>query len=165
MRAAGKGDVAVMNNGGIRADAAAGAATYGSLFEIQPFGNMLYRVTVRGATLRAYLERVVVAGPAERPRQRRRRRLRLHAPPRLAPALGDDGRRAALDRRRGTYTLVLNDFLATGGDGLGLADERHPQPSRSASSTSTRSSRTCERCRSRCARRRSTRIVRRPRAP
>ena len=40
-RAAGKADVAVMNNGGIRADLQAGQATYGSLFEIQPFGNTL----------------------------------------------------------------------------------------------------------------------------
>ena len=59
MRDAGQGDVAVMNNGGIRTGLAAGVATYGSLFELQPFGNTLYRITVTGAALRDYLERVV----------------------------------------------------------------------------------------------------------
>src|ERR1019366_236860 len=44
-------DVAVMNNGGIRADLHAGPVAYGSLFEIQPFANMLVRVTVRGSDL------------------------------------------------------------------------------------------------------------------
>ena len=58
-RAAGHADVAVMNNGGIRADLPAGPATYGTLFEVQPFGNVLYRVTVRGDDLRRYLERIV----------------------------------------------------------------------------------------------------------
>ena len=48
MRVGGKGDVAVMNNGGIRTDLRAGTATYGSLFELQPFGNTLYRITVTG---------------------------------------------------------------------------------------------------------------------
>jgi 2',3'-cyclic-nucleotide 2'-phosphodiesterase (5'-nucleotidase family) len=40
-RWAAKGDVAIMNNGGIRTELRAGEATYGSLFEIQPFGNTL----------------------------------------------------------------------------------------------------------------------------
>ena len=40
-RAAAHADVAIMNNGGIRADLHAGPASYGSLFEIQPFGNLL----------------------------------------------------------------------------------------------------------------------------
>ena len=46
-----------MNNGGIRANLRAGPATYGTLFEIQPFANILYRVTVTGKTLRDYLPR------------------------------------------------------------------------------------------------------------
>ena len=48
-----------MNNGGIRANLRAGTATYGSLFEIQPFGNVLYRITVTGEALRDYLEKLV----------------------------------------------------------------------------------------------------------
>ena len=51
-----------MNNGGIRANLAAGPVSYGALFEIQPFGNMLVRVTVAGSALRAYYESFVAHG-------------------------------------------------------------------------------------------------------
>jgi 2',3'-cyclic-nucleotide 2'-phosphodiesterase (5'-nucleotidase family) len=118
-RAAGKADVAVMNNGGIRADLRAGQATYGSLFEIQPFGNTLYRLTVRGRDLRAYLERLVgrdinahVSGvslvylPAKPPGSR------------ISTVTMADGRPLRDDA---TYTLVLSNFLVGGGDGLGIA--------------------------------------------
>ena len=121
-RAAGRADVAVMNNGGIRADLQAGQATYGSLFEIQPFGNTLYRLTVRGRDLRAYLERLVgrdalnahvsgvsvVYAPARQ------------AGARIVRATMSDGRPLRDDA---TYTLVLSNFLLAGGDGLGLSSE------------------------------------------
>jgi 2',3'-cyclic-nucleotide 2'-phosphodiesterase (5'-nucleotidase family) len=119
MRTAGKGDVAVMNNGGIRANLRAGAATYGSLFEVQPFANILYRVTVPGTALRGYFEKLVAKRPnvhisgatvtydSTRAAGSRVTRVRMAD----GSALGDDGR----------YTIILNDFLATGGDGLGLA--------------------------------------------
>ena len=121
-RAAGKADVAIMNNGGIRGDLQAGQATYGSLFEIQPFGNSLYRLTVRGRDLRAYLERLVgrdqlnahisgvtvVFAPA-RP-----------AGARIATATMADGRPLRDDA---IYTLVMSNFLLGGGDGLGLSSE------------------------------------------
>ena len=55
-RWAGKGDVAIMNNGGIRTEVRAGDATYGSLFEVQPFGNTLYSLTMTGVQLRGLLE-------------------------------------------------------------------------------------------------------------
>ncbi|MEO7457415.1 MAG: 5'-nucleotidase C-terminal domain-containing protein [Gemmatimonadaceae bacterium] len=118
MRAGGKGDVAVMNNGGIRANMRAGQATYGSLFEIQPFGNILYRVTVGGTALRQYLEKLVA------------RRPNVHvsgvtiqydtsraAGSRIVTARLSDGREIRPDAQ---YALILNDFLATGGDGLGV---------------------------------------------
>ena len=118
MRAEGKGDVAVMNNGGIRANLREGPATYGSLFEIQPFANVLYRYSLSGAALRDYLEKLVG------------KRLNVHlsgaivtydstAAPgtRVRSIRLADGSELAPDRE---YTLVLNDFLATGGEGLGL---------------------------------------------
>jgi 5'-nucleotidase len=118
MRAEGHGDVAVTNNGGIRANLREGVATYGSLFEVQPFGNLLYRYTLSGAALRAYLEKLVA------------KRLNVHlsgavvtydstaaAGARIRSVRMSDGSELKPD---GEYTLVLNDFLATGGDGLGL---------------------------------------------
>jgi 2',3'-cyclic-nucleotide 2'-phosphodiesterase (5'-nucleotidase family) len=119
-RAAGGGSVAVINNGGIRADLRAGVATYGSLFEVQPFGNVLYRVTVKGRDLRDYLERLLSRGEPNvhvsgitvtydpsRPAGSRITRFRVGDYP-----LADDLR----------YTLVMNDFMVTGGDGLGLGE-------------------------------------------
>ncbi|AHG91375.1 5'-Nucleotidase domain-containing protein [Gemmatirosa kalamazoonensis] len=120
-RWAGRGDVAIMNNGGIRADLRHGVATYGSLFEIQPFGNTLYKITVRGRDLRGYFEKLVSGGP----------RVRMHtsgvlvtfdpsrpAGSRLVSLTTADGRPLDDDR---LYTMVLNDFLVTGGDGVDLA--------------------------------------------
>ena len=120
MRARGKGDVAVMNNGGIRANLRAGTATYGSLYEIQPFANVLYRVTVSGKSLREYLEKLVA------------RRLNVHI---SGVTISYDSTRAAGSRitaarfangkalrDEAQYALILNDFLATGGDGLGVTN-------------------------------------------
>jgi 2',3'-cyclic-nucleotide 2'-phosphodiesterase (5'-nucleotidase family) len=119
-RWAGKSDIAVTNNGGIRADLPAGLATYGTLFEVQPFANVLYKVSVSGAELRDYLEKLVT-----------RNEPNVHvsgvtlsfdptkpAGSRLLSATLDGGR--AIDSAT-TYTVVLSDFLVTGGDGLGLA--------------------------------------------
>ncbi|HEX2719296.1 MAG TPA: 5'-nucleotidase C-terminal domain-containing protein [Gemmatimonadaceae bacterium] len=118
-RASAKADVAVMNNGGIRADLRAGKATFGALYEVQPFGNTLVRYTVTGATLRRYLEGVV-----------NRRSLNAHL---SGVSVRYDSSRPAGSRTlsvtlangqalrdAGRYTLVMNDFMATGGDGLAL---------------------------------------------
>ncbi|HUQ84147.1 MAG TPA: 5'-nucleotidase C-terminal domain-containing protein [Gemmatimonadaceae bacterium] len=121
-RAAGKADVAVMNNGGIRADLQAGQATYGSFFEVQPFGNTLFKLTVHGRDLRAYLERLVgrdelnahvsgvnlVYAPAK------------PAGSRIASATMADGKPLRDD---GVYTIVLTNFLIGGGEGLGVSGE------------------------------------------
>jgi len=119
MRYAGKGDVAVMNNGGIRTNLLAGTATYGSLFELQPFGNTLYRFTVTGEALRGYLERLVARNE---PRYHVSG-VRLTYDPAAAP--GARLRSATLVNGRpidpaGQYRLVLNNFMAEGGEGLAL---------------------------------------------
>src|SRR5687768_8354301 len=122
-RWAGKADVAVMNNGGIRADLPAGTATYGRLFEVQPFANTLYRFTLRGSDLRAYLEKLVggrtpprvhVSGVTLSYDPRR------PAGQRLVSATLANGRGITDDAQ---YTLVMNNFMATGGVGYALGAE------------------------------------------
>ena len=61
-RAMGNGDFAMWNNGGIRADIAAGALTYGGVHEVSPFGNVLVRLRLRGDQVRRALERGVLRG-------------------------------------------------------------------------------------------------------
>ena len=119
MREAAHSDIAVINNGGIRASLLAGTANFGRLYEVQPFGNTLFTLKVRGADLRGYLSRLVAGAEP-----------RAHisgASLRYDPARPADDRLVdiriggkAIDATR-TYTITLNDFMVTGGDGLGLA--------------------------------------------
>jgi 5'-nucleotidase len=126
-RWAGKGDIAIMNNGGIRASLRAGTATYGSLFEIQPFGNTLYSVKMTGSQLRDYLERLVagdemrahVSGVTigynpELPRGKRIVSLTLPAGRTLAEGA--------------IYNVIVNDFMVTGGDSLGPPEGARVRP-------------------------------------
>jgi 2',3'-cyclic-nucleotide 2'-phosphodiesterase (5'-nucleotidase family) len=116
-----RADVAIMNNGGIRTGLPAGMATFGRLYEIQPFGNVLYTLRVRGRDLKAYLPRLVA-----------RSWPRWHVSgltlvydttgtgaDRLVSAALDGGR--AIEDEQ-LYAVTINDFLVVGGDGLTLSE-------------------------------------------
>jgi 2',3'-cyclic-nucleotide 2'-phosphodiesterase (5'-nucleotidase family) len=119
-RWAGKGDVAIMNNGGIRTELRAGDATYGSLFEIQPFGNTLYSLTMTGTQLRGLLEAMLGKSAVDDHVSG----LRITYDPskskgsRIVSVTMPDG--APLSESR-SYSVILNDFLATGGEGYNAA--------------------------------------------
>ncbi|MEO5588983.1 MAG: 5'-nucleotidase C-terminal domain-containing protein, partial [Gemmatimonadaceae bacterium] len=123
-RWAGKGDIAVMNNAGIRSRLPAGTITYGRLFVIQPFDNTLYRVSMTGAQVRQYVEKLVggdgigvhvsgitVGYDPTKPKGQRVVSLRLPA----GRTLSDDA----------IYSVVMNNFIATGGSNLGPPDGSH----------------------------------------
>ncbi|HET9425309.1 MAG TPA: 5'-nucleotidase C-terminal domain-containing protein [Gemmatimonadaceae bacterium] len=116
MRVVGGGDLAVMNSGGVRAPLRAGPATYGTLFEVQPFGNRLVRVRVRGSDLRAYFARALERGSPNFHVSGARIVYHGGATPGLdsLTVLG----RPVTDQA--IYTVVLNDFSANGGDRLGF---------------------------------------------
>jgi 2',3'-cyclic-nucleotide 2'-phosphodiesterase / 3'-nucleotidase / 5'-nucleotidase len=121
-----KTDVALVNNGGIRTDVAAGVATYGDLYDVEPFQNRLLRLVVTGKVLREALEHALAGGGAggggahpdahiagveawydpRKPAGARIQRLRLTG--------GRD-----VDERR-SYTLAVSDFLAAGGSGYAM---------------------------------------------
>ena len=115
-RWAGKGDVAIMNNGGIRTELRAGDATYGSLFEIQPFGNTLYSLTMTGSQLRGLVEAMLarssvddhVSGLTIKYDPSRPKGSRI-----VSVTMVDN---SPLSDTK-TYDVVVNDFLATGGEG------------------------------------------------
>jgi len=115
-RWAGKGDVAIMNNGGIRTELRAGDATYGSLFEIQPFGNTLYSLTMTGVQLRGLLEQMLTKSPVDDHVSGITIKYDPSKPKgsRLASATMADGTPLSDTR---TYNVIVNDFLATGGEG------------------------------------------------
>ncbi|HEY3219687.1 MAG TPA: 5'-nucleotidase C-terminal domain-containing protein [Gemmatimonadales bacterium] len=118
-RAAGRADAAIMNNGGIRADLPEGTVTWGQVYQVQPFQNRLLRLTVKGSVLQDALEQCV-AGQDHVPD--------CHvagvevwfdghqAPGKRISRIRFDGGKNA--DKNGTYTLVVSDFMATGGSGF-----------------------------------------------
>jgi len=121
-RAAGGTQVAIMNNGGIRRSLPAGTVTYGDLFELQPFGNVLVRLRLTGRTLQRTLEHALEAdGPhahvsgitvcyaPRAPRGRRIRSILLAGGPPVRPD--------------SSYSVTVNDFMATGGAGFSMLEE------------------------------------------
>ena len=110
-------DASLVNNGGIRADLAAGPLTYGQLFTVMPFQNRMVSVTLTGAQLRQVMEDAITAdGPdahvsgltitydSARPAGQRVREVRLSTGKKL-----DDTAR---------YSLATSDFLAAGQGGF-----------------------------------------------
>src|SRR5256714_1193303 len=120
-RWAGKGDVAIMNNGGIRTELRAGEATYGSLFEIQPFGNVLYSLIMTGAQLRGLIEAMLAKSLIDDHVSGMTIKYDPTKPPgsRLVSVTMSDG--SALSDVK-TYNVIVNDFLATGGEGYHAAE-------------------------------------------
>ena len=119
--------VAFMNPGGLRQPLASrradGAVTYADLHSVQPFGNALVAMTLTGAQLLAALEQQWRQAPGVRPRV-----LQVSEGFRYSW----DGTRRSGERvlrgsvtiggarldERAAYRVVVNEFLAGGGDGF-----------------------------------------------
>ncbi len=120
-RAAGRADVAIMNNGGIRADLPEGTVTWGQIYQVQPFQNRLLRLTVKGSVLQDALEQCVSGGGQDHLPDCHVAGVEVWFDGRPAP-----GKRISRIRfengkgldKDGTYTLVVSDFMATGGSGF-----------------------------------------------
>ena len=115
--------VALTNPGGLRADLSAGQVTWGDLFAVQPFNNDLVAMDLTGAELLRLLEQqwrstddprhLSVAGLS-------------YAWSRAAKP-GAKVRQASVGGQlldpRATYRVVVNGFLASGGDGFTVLAE------------------------------------------
>lgn len=108
-------DIAMHNNGGLRSALAPGPISYGALFNVLPFGNVLAAVDLTGAQVLAILERSVSARPGNmlvagmsftfeqsRPAGARVTSVTVGGKP--------------LDPQR-VYRVQTIDYLLTGGDG------------------------------------------------
>jgi 5'-nucleotidase len=118
-RAATGADVAIMNNGGIRTNVESGPVTWGELFQVQPFGNLLVELQLTGTQLRSAIEHlvrgaapgaqlsgIVVEYDPAAPPGSRVRSMRLTS----GDAIRDDR----------SYAVTVNDFMAEGGDGFAV---------------------------------------------
>jgi len=118
-RAAARADVAIVNNGGIRADLDSGVVTWGALFQVVPFQNFVTRVTLTGVELRAALEHAIGTGEAGAHVSGVRLMVVRGAPEggRIASAILTGGRPLRDDAR---YALAVPDYLAAGGSGYAM---------------------------------------------
>jgi 5'-nucleotidase len=117
-RAATGAQIAIMNTGGVRAPMPAGDVTWGDLFRIHPFGNMLMVLSLTGTLLRdamehalsgahtsAHVSGLVVRYDPQRPPGQRVVSMHLNSGEAVQP-----------DQ---VYTVTVSDFLASGtGDGF-----------------------------------------------
>jgi 5'-nucleotidase len=113
-----------MNPGGIRDDVEAGEVTYGELFSVQPFDNGLVTMELTGDQVYALLEQQFRADGSATI-------LQVSGLEYAYDASGPDGQRVTgvtlpdgtpLDRSA-TYTVAVNGYLATGGDGFTVFTE------------------------------------------
>ena len=118
-RAAARSDVALVNNGGIRADLPAGAVSWGDLFQVLPFQNYVTRLTVTGAVLRQAIAHAVGAADARAHVSGVRVSISRGVPDsvRIVTVTLADGAPLREDAR---YTLAVPDFLASGGSGYSM---------------------------------------------
>ncbi|HYX92848.1 MAG TPA: 5'-nucleotidase C-terminal domain-containing protein, partial [Myxococcaceae bacterium] len=110
-------DVALLNSGGLRADLPAGELEYGAIYEVIPFDNAIATISVNGEELRRLLH--VAYGSRKGVFQVSGLKVTLARCPgqgRVRAVALADGRAIQSDKR---YRVVLPDFLARGGDGLG----------------------------------------------
>lgn len=115
-------DIAVQNGGGIRNDLPAGPLNYVQVFEVQPFDNRLAVVRLTGAELIEIFRRNYASSHGV-----------------LVPSgIRTEGR--CIDKKlqvsirrengelldpKGTYTVAMSDFLASGGDNVGPSSSEH----------------------------------------
>jgi 2',3'-cyclic-nucleotide 2'-phosphodiesterase (5'-nucleotidase family) len=117
-RAAGRADMAIMNNGGIRADLPEGAVTWGQVYQVQPFQNRLQRLTVKGSVLQDALEQCV-AGQDHVPDCHVAGAEVWYDPRKESGKRVSRVRIGAKDIESSrAYTLVVSDFMSTGGSGF-----------------------------------------------
>jgi 5'-nucleotidase len=117
LRAMEKADVALLNPGGLRADLKGGPLRYGAVYEVLPFDNTVATVSVTGDELLRLLSAAYGSKKGVFQLSGIEVRLaRCPSPNRLQSATLPGGKPLVADRR---YRVVMPDFLARGGDGLG----------------------------------------------
>jgi 5'-nucleotidase len=110
-------DFAFINPGGIRDDIQAGSVTWGKLFSVQPFGNVLVKMNLTGQQIYDLLEQQWIGRPSPN-------FLQVSGLSYTWDALRADGSRVVEIRkggvpidRAGVFSVAVNNFLADGGSG------------------------------------------------
>ena len=115
-RAALATDFAFMNSGGIRADIAAGAVTWGELFTVQPFGNSLVKMDLTGQQIYTLLEQQWVGQTFARILKPSGLNYTWNAAAPVGSRIVSVYRNGTLIDMAAVYSVTVNSFLADGGD-------------------------------------------------
>ncbi len=115
MRQVAQADVAFQNMGGLRTGLAQGTVTMGSLYEVMPFDNTLVTVTMTGEQIRKALEQGLWNGNAGVIQYSGLKVVCDMENRQLVSVTLADGAPLGLNK---TYKVVINDFMASGGDGF-----------------------------------------------
>ncbi len=120
-------DIAFTNPGGIRSDLQSGEVTWGELYVIQPFGNDLVKMTMTGEQiLRLLNQQWRQVGDSMEVKYLQVSGIKYAWDPsrplgdRIVWAAMDDGTPIQSDAE---YTVAVNSFLASGGDGFTVFTE------------------------------------------
>lgn len=120
MRAHTGADIALVNAGSLRASIEAGPVTLEQVFKAMPFENQLVRVRLTGARLIEVLTRSIQGRPEDEDGgflQVSGLWLKLKGQALAEVTVGPERRPLAPEA---TYTVAINDFMATGGDGYAM---------------------------------------------
>lgn len=116
-------DIALQNGGGVRASIKAGKITVGDIISVLPFDNKLMKVEVDGKTVWEALENGVKAYPGAAGQFLQVSGIKYTFDPskeagsRIVDITMSDGTKLDLEKK---YTVVINDFMAGGGDGYSM---------------------------------------------
>ncbi|GAA6730480.1 bifunctional metallophosphatase/5'-nucleotidase [Thermus brockianus] len=121
--------IALQNGGGIRASIPKGPITVGKVYEVLPFGNTLVVMDLKGREIKAALENGVSQWEAQAGRFLQVSGLRYAFD--LSRPAGDRVVRVEVKTEKGyvpldleaTYRVVVNNFIAAGGDGFTVLKE------------------------------------------
>ncbi|MBB6675189.1 bifunctional 2',3'-cyclic-nucleotide 2'-phosphodiesterase/3'-nucleotidase [Cohnella nanjingensis] len=121
-------DFAFMNPGGIRADLPTGEVKFGDLAKVQPFGNTLVKLTLTGKQIKTLLQqqwgKKVDGTPDTKTLQisglKYTAYMGLDVDKRVTTLTKADGTPIEDDK---TYTAVVNNFMAAGGDNYKVLTE------------------------------------------
>jgi 2',3'-cyclic-nucleotide 2'-phosphodiesterase (5'-nucleotidase family) len=108
-------DAALYNGGGLRADLPAGPLTYGAFYEALPFDNRFAMVRVTGAELAGMITEDASHGGSVLSLSGLHADVHCEGATLTTTLTRPNGRTVAGDE---ALTLVVSDFLATGGDGF-----------------------------------------------
>ena len=125
-RVAAGAELAFMNATGIRSDLESGPITFGALYDVQPFGNIVMRLSLSGEQVLRLLEQQFAGRRGAPPRFLRVAGLRyvfdLSRPAGQRIVAAEDAAGQSLEAAR-RYTVAANDFIVGGGDSYSVLAE------------------------------------------